>query len=1083
VPIDLGALFEGRFTRPYDLEQPPRFLANPCESAPQIAAPAVAPASAAAAAPAITAAAATTATMASAATAAAPPSPLEVVRSLVAERTELPASAVGDDSRLLSDLHLNSITVAQLVVEASRRLGLRPPASATDYAQATVAEVAQALAERAAGESAGAGTASESAEGRQAPAGVAAWVRPFRIELVERPLLSAISATSALGAGELDAPAAAGRTGVWQVIASPGHGLASRIAAALAAATPASDSPAVLLCLPAGLDEPGELGESPAEILALFVDTARAATAAPAPSRCVVVQHGGGGGGFARTLHLELPAVATWVIDLPADADPETAAACVVREVTALAPTAATGATEIGGAGSYVEAHYDSRYIRRVPLLRPHLAAPAGAERLSLGPDDVLLATGGGKGIGAECALALARASGCRLAILGRSDPRQDPQLAENLARLAAAGVHPLYVRADVAFGSIIARTGLHGEAEYALANEWLALRLARYAASHPACRCLTLDWSVWSGTGMGDRLGTLEALVRQGLSPIPLDMGVAELQLLLADPTAAGSLVVTGRFGNPPTLQLERPDLPLLRFLETPRVSYPGIELVADAELSADTDPYLLDHIFHGEPLFAAVLGLEAMAQAAAAVAGSDSLPDFDHVELRRPVAVSAGRSTRIRLAALVRAPGVVEVALRDSSTGFAADHFRAVCRFPTAAGQTSPEAAATTPSPVTSALPEAPSTSASPALTAGQAGDTRLAIDPQHDLYRGMLFHQGRFQRLAGYRQLGATECLAEISPDGSARWFSRFLPPALLLGDPGARDAAIHGIQACIPHAQLLPASVEHIAIHRLAADEPLLLAARERHRHGDSFVYDLDILGADGTLRERWRGLELRAVGGLAPPAAWSAALLAPYLERRLQELLPDLRLRVALEPASRHSPAVGDAPAFPAAGGAVAAGGPPVASSRAAGLVLAVRGEAPGGLLGCGLAPLGERPPAAWREPLDGERLALAGLIARRRGGRRLAAVARRRLAGRHLRRRRPRGRRSLRLRLHSRHRRRHRRRRRHRGCACRGPWIYCSRIDTAVAPVAAFAAAAVPVAAAPAALAAVAAVATGPESA
>jgi enediyne polyketide synthase len=44
--------------------------------------------------------------------------PIELIRRLVAERAELPASAVRDESRMLSDLHLNSITVGQLVSEA-----------------------------------------------------------------------------------------------------------------------------------------------------------------------------------------------------------------------------------------------------------------------------------------------------------------------------------------------------------------------------------------------------------------------------------------------------------------------------------------------------------------------------------------------------------------------------------------------------------------------------------------------------------------------------------------------------------------------------------------------------------------------------------------------------------------------------------------------------------------------------------------------------------------------------------------------------------------------------------------------------
>jgi len=621
--------------------------------------------------------------------------------------------------------------------------------------------------------------------------------------------------------------------------------------------------------------------------------------------------------------------------------------------------------------------------------------ATAGADAFAeLGPDDVLLVTGGGKGIGAECALATARSAGARLAILGRSDPRCDPELAANLERMAAAGIRTLYLHADVAdetaiqaavaradaelgpvtallhaagvnapralgavdeeglrrtlapkvagarhllaalasrrpdrlrlivgFGSIIARTGLRGEAEYALANEWLALLLARHAARHPACRCLVLDWSVWSGTGMGERLGTLEALTRQGIAPIPPGAGVAELLRLLADPAMRGEVVVTGRFGDPPTLAVERPELPLLRFLEQPRVYYPGVELVADVAVSADSDPYLSDHVFRGEPLFAAVVGLEAMAQAAAAVTGAKRLPVFEQVELLRPVAVARGRSTTLRLAALVRAPGRVEVALRDRSTGFAADHFRALCRFDlddldegslaTAMAADAANARSTGTGTAGTALrPPGPQPVAA----------ARLAIDPQRDLYGGILFQEGRFRRLGGYRRLRATECLAEIVPDGTAAWFGRYLPAALLLGDPAARDAAIHGIQACIPHAQLLPIGIDRILAGRLGADEPLLFAARERRREGDTFVYDVDILAADGSLRERWQGLRLRAVDRTRLPAAWSAPLLGPYLERRLQELFPEANLRVALE--APQAPAAPRAPAgtAPSAGG-------------------------------------------------------------------------------------------------------------------------------------------------------------------
>jgi enediyne polyketide synthase len=521
------------------------------------------------------------------------------------------------------------------------------------------------------------------------------------------------------------------------------------------------------------------------------------------------------------------------------------------------------------------------------------------------------------------------------------------------------AAVDPARLRLLVTFGSIIARIGLAGEADYAVANEWLARATERFAAGHPGCRCLTLEWSVWAGVGMGEKLGTLESLMAQGISPIPPGTGVDRLRSLIArDPAAppAVSIVVAGRFGTPPTLEIEHRELPLLRYLETPRVHVPGVELVVDAEVSADSDPHLADHVFHGEPLFAAVLGMEAMAQAAMALVGTEEIPTFEDVVFQRPVAVPPGRSTTIRVAALVREPGSVEVVLRDASTGFAADHFRALCRFGRPADH---QPRLLVPFPAAGA-------------------HTRVALNPQGDLYGGVLFHQGRFQRLQGYRSLRATECLAEISADGTTVWFGRYLPDRLVLGDPGARDAAIHAIQACIPYATLLPTAVERVVSRGLEADTPLLLAARERSRNGDEFIYDVEVLTVDGRLRERWEGLTLRAVDRIAPPAAWTAALLAPFIERRFAELLPGSGVRVTLDggdgPPLRHRP-----DGAPERGERSAAN---ISRSHAGDLVLAVTGD---GRIGCDLQPVEERTAEVWLGLLGPERSRLAELIARERG--------------------------------------------------------------------------------------------------
>ena len=95
------------------------------------------------------------------------------------------------------------------------------------------------------------------------------------------------------------------------------------------------------------------------------------------------------------------------------------------------------------------------------------------------------------------------------------------------------------------------------------------------------------------------------------------------------------------------PTIALESSELPLTRFLDRPRVYYPGIELVADAELSADSDPYLPDHLLDGEMLFPAVLGMEAMTQAAAALTGTAGRPVISGAEFLRPIVVPVDGST----------------------------------------------------------------------------------------------------------------------------------------------------------------------------------------------------------------------------------------------------------------------------------------------------------------------------------------------------------------------------------------------------------------------------------------------------
>lgn len=969
-------LFADRFARPFDLDWRPTFFVNPCELA-----PADAPtdnASGDASREESGEMDATEEVRVESNT----HTPLEVVRRLVAERLELPVATIEDESRLLDDLHLNSISVAQLVTEAARSLGLPPPPAPTHFANATLSEIASVMEA-----AARAGGANGDAEAETHPSGVDEWVREFSVEYVERAL------------PRRDGPT---EVGDWRILAPPDHPLTGAVEKAFAQAR---SGRGVVVLLPSAPDE---------SHIDLLLNGAHKALKAGNDFRFVLV---GGAASFARTLHLEAKNLNTCVVDVPLD-HPE-AAAWILAEALA--------------AHGYTEARYDSDGKRSEPVLRPLVPEPEECE-LPLTNSDVLVVTGGARGITAECALRLARESGARLALFGLSQPAADQEIVSNLARMKTAGIDLRYYSVDVTdaaatravvhevendlgpvtailhgaarnvpcliekldsqafaetlapkirgaqnlldainpdrlrlfitFSSIIARTGLPGEAHYGLANEWLTRLTERWQSEHPHCRCLAVEWSVWSGVGMGARLGTVDELERRGITPIPVEKGLDSLHRLLCRKSANVATVVMGRLSDMPTLKVERPELPFFRFLEKPRVYYPRIELVVDAELSTATDPYLDDHVFRGERLLPAVMGMEAMAQVFMALTETNEPPVFGQVKFERPVVVRDDVANTIRVAALVRAPGHVEMVLRSSETGFQIDHFRAVCRVSDAS-----------PMETTAAV-----------IGTG----TRVISDPEHELYGRVLFHRGRFRRLQGYRALKATECAAEIMPDGTTTWFGQYLPGGLVLGDPGARDAAIHAVQACVPQITLLPVGVEKITGSLNGQTGELFVRAHERERFANGFVYDVELSDSEGRVRERWERLHLRAINGTDFRGPWPEGLLTPYVERCLLDLVPGASLSVAfehdrtLDRRDRSTRALervlgANCVVRRADGKPQACDGREVSASHSGDLTMAIAGH---GRVGCDLELVASRPSVIWSDLLGVERFKLAEIISR-----------------------------------------------------------------------------------------------------
>jgi enediyne polyketide synthase len=829
--VDLAALFADRGCKPIDLAVGPRLLANPCETVP-VATPHASPADPAAAVDGARDAAIDPRPPRASA------DPLAVVRRCVAETIELPIAALADDTRLLEDLHLSSITIAQIVTRIAREMGVASPPRPAGWARSTLAEVAAAFT----------GDAPER-PAPVAPPSAVRWVRAFTV------------------VDDACAPPRPARPGggAWRWLGTSDDRLVGVLR-----------------------DTAGGTA-----IVVSDDDLDALAAAARAHGPFLVIDPGRIAGGFARTLQLE------------------TAQPVTVVSFDALDPStlAAIGAEAAGIGDGFRAVHVGRGGSLMTPVLAP-IALPE--PDLVVGSEDVVVVTGGGAGIAAECALALARRTGCRLVTIGRRAPSDHAVLAANLARFAACGVCAVHVVADVcdgaalrdamapviatlgpvtvivhaaaihepramrdltaadlrrtvapklvglhnllsivdrahlkaivAFGSIIARTGLPGAAHYALANDLLRRAVQRCQRELPACRCTVLEWSAWSEVGMAERIGQLDTLVQRGLSPISIDDGAAMFLRALG---TTGAIAITGRLGDAGIASFRPLALPLLRFIERPLVHVPGVELVAEVELSAGVDRYLDDHVIDGARVMPAVLQIEAAHQVIAALMHEPVRWRIVAVAFPRAIVVGDD-GTRIRIAACVLDDGRAEVAITAASGGQPVEYMR-----------------------MTLELDASP-----PGLPPDARGDVADGAARLPAPYGELLPQRGQFARVTGYHEIAPQHCRYRVRTARDARlWFAHHVSPVLCLVDPGVRDAVLHGMQAAVPQHRLVPVAARDVRLAARWPDGEVIVQARELSRRDGEYTWTLVVRDRHGIAIERWSEVVFRSLG----PARASAGV--------------------------------------------------------------------------------------------------------------------------------------------------------------------------------------------------------------
>jgi acyl transferase domain-containing protein/NAD(P)-dependent dehydrogenase (short-subunit alcohol dehydrogenase family)/acyl carrier protein len=208
-----------------------------------------------------------------------------------------------------------------------------------------------------------------------------------------------------------------------------------------------------------------------------------------------------------------------------------------------------------------------------------------------------------------------------------------------------------------IGFGSISGRFGANGHTDYSAANDMLAKQVDWFRGVRPDCRSVTFHWHAWDDFGMAVKPEVRLALEmvdiqfmpsREGLAHFisELEAGLPEPEVLITSAAYADRFQpedVAGDGGVAPGQELGV-------WLETQR-SETDDGLSLEKSFDPTREPFLVDHRLNDRPILPVVVGLEMLAEAAAALAGRKPT-EFRDVDARQAVrfADDAPKPLRVR-------------------------------------------------------------------------------------------------------------------------------------------------------------------------------------------------------------------------------------------------------------------------------------------------------------------------------------------------------------------------------------------------------------------------------------------------
>ncbi|MFO7370690.1 MAG: SDR family NAD(P)-dependent oxidoreductase [Bacteroidales bacterium] len=366
----------------------------------------------------------------------------EVINSILAERTGFPKESIQPDFKLLDDLNLDSIKAGSFVAEISKQFGIQGKLGASKVANAKVEDVIRMVGELVSESSVPEGSSDEKANADN-------WVNAYSVKLMESPVAVAKQTVQEYWKNKSmvivhhadDEKAASNMVRV----------LKSRISKVISVKSNdlhmlhSLENTCLLVMLPDVIIN----GKNTEKIVTLLADVA--GNLSEVSLLGFVQQHDGcfsryalmpaeskaaySAVGFAASLHHERPDMRIRVVEvsrkLPADLIPD----IFMNEFTTNE--------------SFMAAGYDADQVRRRMQYEPAVTGKTLKEEPGfIDETDVVVATGGAKGITAECVFSFAQKYKCKIALIGSSP--ENEEVRTTLSRYGSADLTAQYFVCDI---------------------------------------------------------------------------------------------------------------------------------------------------------------------------------------------------------------------------------------------------------------------------------------------------------------------------------------------------------------------------------------------------------------------------------------------------------------------------------------------------------------------------------------------------------------------------------------------------------------------------------------------------------